>query len=187
MITGPSGSGKSTIFKLLNKQIKGPYNDIFINNKSLDEIDNIRNIITYVDQKTGVLNASLYENITLGKADFKKACKVALVDELIKENNISYEYIIDNISSNLSGGQIQKIVIAQTLCSASQVIIFDETTSELDIKTERRILKNIKHAYPEKTIILITHRDKNFDLFDNVIFCLDGKMITKRRKCEKIK
>lgn len=174
MVTGKTGSGKSTLFKLLTKQIKGPYEGIYINGMNIDDYSDLRKNITYVDQKTKLFNCSLKENIILGKKDYSKAVDACLVNDLVKKNNISYDYEIDNINSNLSGGQIQKIVIAQTLCNGAEVIIFDETTSQIDAKTERRILSNIKQMYKDKTIILITHRDKNADLFDKKIVFEDG-------------
>lgn len=173
MITGPTGSGKSTLFKLLTKQIESSYDDIYINGFPLNEYD-ISSCITYVDQKARLFNWSIGENISFEKKDFMLACKVSLVEEFIKKNSFSYDYIIDNTNSNLSGGERQKIIIAQTLCNCSDLIIFDETTSELDSKTERKILCNIKKYYPDKTIILITHRNKNADLFDKKIILENG-------------
>ena len=108
--------------------------------------------------------------------DFKPV-KTALVDEMLKTNKIDYDYKIDSTNSNLSGGQISKIIIAQALNSKRDFIIFDETTSNLDIKTERRIFDNIKRKYKDKTIIVITHRKSNINYFNKVFLFNDGKII----------
>lgn len=171
MITGKTGVGKSTLFKLLTKQRKCYKNKIFINGVDINDYDesDIRRGITYVDQKTRLFNDSIKENITLGKNlnlkyNFKK-----IINDMLKKNFIDYNYIIDNTNSNLSGGQLQLIMIAQALNNNASVIIFDETTSQLDEETERKVLHAIKKDYADKTIILISHRKSNKDLFNKVI------------------
>lgn len=77
------------------------------------------------------------------------------------------------------------ISIAQALNNAGSVIIFDETTSQMDVKLEYRVLKAIKEDYKDKTIILISHRMSNVNLFDKIHTFSDNK--NNRRKNEKIK
>ena len=67
-----------------------------------------------------------------------------IIDDMILKNNLSYNYVIDNINANISGGQRQLIIIAQSLVNQSNVIIFDETTSQLDEALEKEILCAIK-------------------------------------------
>lgn len=179
MINGPTGSGKSTLFKLITKQIKYKGKGIFINNKNINDYDEvaIRNSILYVDQKIKVLNESIKENIFMGDFYDEVVLKTSLVDKMLIENNIDYDYLIDNTNSNLSGGQISKIAIAQALNKKSDIIIFDETTSNLDEKTEKIILENIKNNYKDKTIILISHRKSNVNLFNKVLNFNNGRLI----------
>ena len=178
-INGITGSGKSTLFKIITKQIDFDSNSIFINKTNLNDIKEeiIRNSIMYVDQKLNLINASIKENIFMGDTFDFKPVKTALVDEMLKTNKIDYDYKIDSTNSNLSGGQISKIIIAQALNSKRDFIIFDETTSNLDIKTERRIFDNIKRKYKDKTIIVITHRKSNINYFNKVFLFNDGKII----------
>lgn len=178
MVNGPSASGKSTLFKLLCKQISTMNNEIYINKKSIKEYsyDEIRNSITYVDQKLRLFNSSIKENIFMETKINKKVLKTALINDVLKENNITLDYVIDNNNSNLSGGGISKIAIAQSLNLNKDVIIFDETTSSLDIKTEKLILNNIKKYYKDKTIILITHRNSNTKYFNKIITLENGKL-----------
>ena len=100
--------------------------------------------------------------------------KTSLVDKLIINNNLDYKYLIDSNNSNLSAGAVQKIIIAQSLASNKKIIIFDETTSNLDVKEERKILKNIKNNYKDISIVLITHRNSNLDLFNKKYILEDG-------------
>lgn len=179
MVTGNTGSGKSTLFKLLTKQIYTK--DILINNININKIpySDIKNNITYVDQKSKLFIDSIKNNIVLDNKKYKKAYKAALIDEMLLDKKINDDYKIDGINDNLSGGEIQKILIAQALCNTKNILILDETTSQLDTDTERKILSNIKRNYNNLTLILISHRCSNMDLFDEIINIKNG--ILKRR------
>ena len=181
IVNGKTGSGKSTLFKLLSKEINT--NNIFINNKRISTYGyaDIKKNILYVDQKTKLFNDTIKNNITFGKDNYKKATKCALVDKLLKDNNLDYQYIVDNANNNLSGGAIQKILIAQALYNHKNVIILDETTSQLDVQTERKILTNIKKAYKNLTLILISHRNSNKDVFDKEIY-VEGRSVYEKVK-----
>lgn len=179
MVNGPTGSGKSTMFKLLTKQIPYNGNAIKINNINISNISEevMRNTIVYVDQKIKLMNGSVKDNIFMGDSLDDKIVYVSMVNKMIKENKIDYDYQIDNTSSNLSGGQISKIAIAQALNTNRSIIIFDETTSNLDPDSEAEILNNIKQNYKDKTIILITHRKSNVKFFNKIITFKNGKII----------
>ena len=180
LVTGPSGSGKSTLFKLLTKQIKSD-NKISINGIDIDDYDDVRRSITYVDQKQKLFNMSVLDNILLDNEEYEKAFKTAIVID-----DIDNSTIIDNTNTNFSSGQMQMIMVAQALNNSGDVIIFDETTSQMDCVTERKILVNIKKNYPNKTIILIAHRIDNEDLFDKKIVLEDGKIKERIKMHERI-
>ena len=105
---------------------------------------------------------------------------VSMVDKMIEDNNITYDYKIDSINENLSGGDIQKILIAQALCNSSSMLILDETTSQLDSKTESQILKNIKENYKDLIFVLISHRGSNEKMFDRIISIKNGHVKERR-------
>ena len=188
MINGSTGSGKTTLFKILTKQLKICDNKVFINNKNINSFseNSIRKSITYVDQKTRLFNDTLKENIYLGSENKLKPKLKSIIDNELNKNNIDYNYLVDNTNSNLSGGQVQLIIIAQTIVNGGDLIIFDETTSQLDEKTERNVLHAIKEDYPKKTIILISHRKSNMDLFTKIID-FGADKIKKRRINEEVK
>ena len=178
-ISGENGIGKSTAFKLLNKNISVKKNNIFINNIDINEIkeSSIKDNICYVSQDEHIFNDSIKNNILLYKnvstKEISKVLKVTEIDKMLKRKNISLDYLLEENGHNISGGERKKILLARTLLRKIDFIIFDETTSEIDTETERKILKNIKTEY-NKTIVLISHRDSNKDLFNKVVLLKGG-------------
>ena len=185
-VIGKSGSGKSTLFKLLMK-----YYDISMNKVFIDGIDinnykskSINNIV-YLSQNEVLFTDSVYNNINIDNEDKKKfllICKNCYVNEIISKSNLGYNMMIEENGFNISGGEKQRIILARTLLRNFNVLIIDEGTNQIDTNLERKILKNIFRIYKNKTIIFITHRLDNIDLFDNLIELNDGKLIRKEEK-----
>ena len=90
--------------------------------------------------------------------------------------------LIEENGFNLSGGEKQRIFLARCLLSNSKYIIIDEAMSAMDVSMERKILKDIMKNY-NKSIIMITHRLDNIDLFDRQIVIERGKVVNDVRKC----
>lgn len=174
LVNGKSGVGKSTLFKLLNKEIVLNKGSIKINNINIDNItnDSLKNNICFVNQNEKLFNDSIYNNILLykkiDKKELDKILDVCLIKEFLDKKEINLNFMIEENGFNISGGERQKIILARSLLRNTNFIIFDETMNEIDIDSERKILKNIKTEY-NKTIILISHRDNNKDLFDRII------------------
>lgn len=179
MVNGKTGSGKSTLFKILTKQISNVEGgNIYINDKNVNDYSNdeIRKSITYVDQKAKLFNKSINDNIY-----FDSNVLDDRIERFLIKNGVDKKIIVNNTNSNISGGQMQKVIVAQTLINSGNVIIFDETTNQMDTDDEKEILKFIKDEYKEKTIILISHRKSNNFLFDKIISFKNGKVkITKK-------
>lgn len=172
-VSGLTGSGKTTFFK---KLLDGS-NVFLINDKNISKYD-IRKSITYVDQNTKLFNLSIKDNILLGDFLKIKEGTYKLISKYLF-NNKNENYIINNQSNNISGGEEKMILIMQALNIDSEVIIFDETTSELDSIIERKILNQIKKDYKDRIFIIISHRKDNIDLFDKK---LDFDIYKKQRR-----
>ena len=173
MVVGSSGSGKSTLFKILMKYYKIKNNKIKINNVDVNDysLDEINNNILYISQNEILFNDSLYNNLIFDNSDSSKLDnikKICCLDEIIDEN-LGYNMLIEENGFNLSGGERQRIVLARTLLKKFKILIIDEGLSQVDISLERKILKNIFKNYKDKTIIFISHRLDNLDLFDKLI------------------
>lgn len=175
LILGESGCGKSTIMKVLYKYCDVDRDTVYINNYDINNysMSDIRRHITYISQNEMLFTGSIRENILLdrevGEIEFLNICKILHIDEIIKNNILGYEYPVEEGGINLSGGQRQRIILARGLLKNSNVIMIDEGLNEIDIKLEREILKDIFKYFYDKTIIIISHRKENIDLYDRVI------------------
>ena len=173
MVVGESGSGKSTLFKILLRFYKSKNNKIFINNIDLNnyDINTLNNNILYLGQNEILFNDTLYNNLNFGNSNSSKIldiCKLCEVDKII-DSNLGYNMMIEENGFNLSGGEKQRIMLARTLLKNFNILIIDEGLSQVDVNVERKILKNIFNYFKDKTIIFISHRLDNLDLFDNLI------------------
>ena len=174
LVTGDSGSGKSTLFKI----IKGYYDDyigsVTIGKKEVNKYD-IQNII-YISQKEILFTGTLKDNLSLKKLN-KKAFEICEINDITRNDN----YLIEEDGYNLSGGQKQRIVLARAL-NQFKTLIIDEGLNQVSVDMERRILKKILKKYKSKTIIYISHRLDNLDLFDRYIKMHKGKIILDEKR-----
>ena len=173
MVIGKSGSGKSTLFKLLMKYYKTKNNCISISGIDLNKYSNkiIGDNILYIGQQEILFNDTLYNNLVFDSDNSSlilEICKMCYVDEIM-DSNLGLNTLIEENGFNISGGERQRIVLARTLLKKFNILIIDEGLSQVDIDLERKILKNIFKHYEDKTIIVISHRFDNMDLFDSVI------------------
>ena len=177
LIKGPTGSGKTTLFKALTKKIRFDEMTILINGKNISKynFDTLRRSIIYVEQDIKLFDDTILENITLGcKLNLRRNFKMVLEEEF-KKKGIDYNILVDSANSNLSGGEIALIKIAQVLNNDFDMVIFDETTSSLDTRLEKMVLNAIKKDYKDKIVVFISHRNYNTYLFNKIIKIKDKK------------
>ena len=175
MVTGSSGSGKSTLFKI----IKGYYNDYEGNVKinGFEVKTHSLNGLLYISQKEILFTGTLDENLSLKEKNLN-SIKICEIDEFAKDN---YNQLIEEDGFNLSGGQRQRIVLARAL-NNFDILIIDEGLNQVSVDMERRILKNLFAHYPNKTIIYISHRLDNLDMFQQYIKLEKGKVVINTKR-----
>ena len=180
-ISGESGSGKSTLLKIVLGLLEPTSGNISVDDQSiLLNKNQWQEKISFVPQDVFILDNTLINNITLeideNKIDFEKlevAINFSNLKNFIEELPNGQNTILGDKGSKISGGQKQRIGIARAIYSNSEIIIFDESTSSLDEKTEAEIFENIKKLKENKTIIFVTHRKivkeycDNFYLLEN--------------------
>lgn len=176
-LCGDSGSGKSTLVKMLMRYIEVPFKAISIGSIDINHyhLDILRKEIMYVSSNEFLFNDTIRNNITLNQdIDDKllnKVVKLTHVDSIGDINNM-----VEENGFNYSSGEKQRIVLARSILKNSYIYIFDEALSQIDIKLERDILRNIMKYLKDKIVIVISHRNENKDLFDRIIRLDKGKI-----------
>ncbi len=183
VIYGPSGSGKSTLVKLLMKYYPINNNMIYLDDIDINQLSlsTIRNHISYVSQNEICFTDTIYNNIVLfNEVDynlFLKVCHICRVDEIIKDKILGYDQMLEENGFNLSGGEKQRIVLARTILRDSAIYIFDEAFNQIDVALEREILKDLFNYLESKSVIVVSHRDHNQDLFKQKVVIKEGKCV----------
>lgn len=175
MIYGKSGSGKSTIGKILMKFFDVERDKVFIDKKDINDYNtlDIRREVCYIGQNENLFNDTIYNNIILHRNisydEFLKVVNITKVNDIVKNNVLSYEMTLEENGFNISGGERQRVILARSLIKNSSIYILDESLSQVDVLKEREILDNLFKKLKNKTIIYISHRFDNADLFDKSI------------------
>jgi len=174
-ITGETGSGKSTLANILMGLYPISKGEIFYNGVEIKEVgyQKVRENIGFVLQSPLMFNASLRCNLALGKDYSDEAMyevlKIAQLFEFVQELPQKLETIVGKNGTKLSGGQKQRLSIARVLLDKPKVIIFDESTSSLDMETEDRLLEALDNYIKSKTVITIAHRQTTIDKAERVV------------------
>lgn len=183
-IIGPTGSGKSTIINLIIKLYKIDKGIIKFNDKNIDNLNakTLRKFIGIAPQKNILFNQSIADNIKFGNKnidteEIKNICKICDCDGFIESFEKGYDESIDEGGSNLSGGQRQRICIARALIRNPKVLILDDSFSAMDIKTENKILKNIKTKLYKTTLIVVSQKINSIINMDKIMVLDNGEIV----------
>lgn len=187
-IAGKTGVGKTTMMNILMRLYPFQKGRILIGRKDITKIriKDIRKNISYISQTPYILEDTLKNNIILGDEN--------ITDEQIKTvaKEIGFESILDKFKeglnekiskSKLSYGQLQMIAFLRAILHKANIYIFDEPTSNIDLKTEDRIQKLIDKITKESTVIIIAHRKSTIENSDKIIYLKDGKVDMIKNKC----
>jgi len=185
-IVGKSGSGKSTLFKLLLKLYLPKQGAIYFDNKPIESLtrDSILEKFSIVPQETELFNLSIKQNITISSQNiidydkYDKAIEASQLDSVIKKLKLRDLSLIGEKGIRLSGGERQRLGIARAIYKDSDIIIFDEATSNLDYETEKNIQKQLDKL-ENKTLIVSAHRLSTLQNMDQIIVLSKGKVIEK--------
>ena len=183
-IIGTIGSGKTTLMNLLLKLYDVENGKIFIDGQDINDIPTtkIRQNICYITQDSFLFSASLKENINLFRDEYEdekieESTKKALIYDDIADMKEGIYTTIGEKGIDLSGGQKQRVVISRAFLNNSDIVIFDDTFSALDNRTEQHVLENIKELTKDKTCIIISNRISDIKNCDKIIVLEHGKII----------
>ena len=177
-IIGDSGSGKTTLVNIICGLLKPKSGNILINNSVIDE-QNLKDYsISYMPQFTNIIDENLDLNIAYGvdeaKIDKKKITESLKIAELEKIDKDFYQKQMGEDGLNISGGQKQRIGLARTVYYDPDLLILDEPTSDLDFKTQDKIIENLKLLSKNKIIIIIAHRLNTLEICNKLLILENG-------------
>lgn len=182
-LVGPNGSGKTTLANLIPRFYDPDSGRVLVDGKNIRDVTlvSLRNQIAMVTQNVVVFNDTVAANIAYGKADatmaeIENAARRAYAHEFITPLPRGYDTVIGEQGTGLSGGQLQRIVIARAILKNPAILIFDEATSQVDADSEAKIHKAIEEVMQDRTSFVIAHRFSTVITAD-VIVVMDGGRI----------
>ena len=182
-ILGATGSGKSSLVNLIPRFYDVKSGEVLIDGINVKDYDlkALRNRIAIVLQKAELYSRPIEANIRFGKDDadphtIKKAASIAQADDFICDTHDGYFTFVTEGGHSLSGGQKQRISISRAVIKDADILIFDDSTSALDLKTEARLYKALNTEYPDVTKIIIAQRIASVRNADRIAVLENGRI-----------
>lgn len=182
-IVGATGSGKSTLVNLLARFYDVTAGKILIDDHEISEFKkkDLHNMVAICLQKAEMFNMTIAENISLGRPnstsnEIVEASTIAQAHDFITTKELGYDEIVSEGGNSLSGGQKQRINIARAIIKKPEILIFDDSTSALDLITEAKLYQSLKEKLNSVTKIVVAQRIATARNADKIMVLDDGKI-----------
>ncbi|MDN5105703.1 ABC transporter ATP-binding protein [Aliarcobacter butzleri] len=183
-LIGASGSGKTTLAQIIASFYTKTSGEQKYNNIKIEDLDkkSLRDKIFLVLQMPILFNNTLRFNITMGDEtindeDIYKALDIAQLKQSVKDLKDGLDTLVGKFGIRLSGGQRQRLSIARMIIANPSVVIFDESTSALDVNTETKLFNDLERILKSKTVITIAHRLSTVKNAQKIYVLDDGKIV----------
>jgi len=185
-IIGTTGSGKSTVVNLIPRFYDVTGGELLINGVNIKEVPQkeLRKIVGFVPQKGVLFSGTIESNIKYGNPEMSdeqmiKAARIAQAEEFIQVKEEKYKAPIAQGGNNVSGGQKQRLSIARALAIEPQILVFDDSFSALDLKTDSKLRETLAKETVGKTIIIVAQRISTIMNAEQIIVLDEGKILGK--------
>lgn len=185
-IIGSTGSGKSTIVNLLPRFYDVTRGELLIDGTNIKDvpIKELRKKIGFVPQKGILFSGTIKSNIKYGNPemsddDMIKAAKIAQAEEFILAKEEKYDSPIAQGGNNVSGGQKQRLSIARAIAISPEILVFDDSFSALDLKTDKALREALAKEVKGKTVIIVAQRISTIMNAEQIVVLEEGKVVGK--------
>ncbi len=182
-IIGGTGSSKSSLIQLISRLYDATEGEVLVGGSNVKDydIETLRNAVSVVLQKNVLFSGTIKENLRWGDMnatdeELVRVCKLAQADEFINTLPDGYDTHIEQGGTNVSGGQKQRLCIARALLKKPKIIIFDDSTSAVDTKTDALIRNALATEIPDTTKIIIAQRISSVQDADRIVVMEDGRI-----------
>ncbi|MBE5720700.1 MAG: ABC transporter ATP-binding protein [Ruminiclostridium sp.] len=182
-ILGSTGCGKTSLVNLVPRFYDATKGDVLVDGVNVKDydVDTLRSKIGVVLQKSELFSGTVAENIRWGcetatDEEVKTAAKIAQAEEFIDGFNDGYDTMISEKGASLSGGQKQRIAIARAIIKKPEILIFDDSTSALDLSTEAKLHKALRESLSGVTVIMIAQRIASVMRADKIAVLENGSI-----------
>lgn len=182
-IIGGTGSSKSSLIQLISRLYDATEGEVLVGGSNVKDydIETLRNAVSVVLQKNVLFSGTIKENLRWGDMnatdeELVRVCKLAQADEFINTLPEGYDTHIEQGGTNVSGGQKQRLCIARALLKKPKIIIFDDSTSAVDTKTDALIRNALATEIPDTTKIIIAQRISSVQDADRIVVMEDGRI-----------
>jgi len=178
-IIGSTGAGKSSLMQLIPRYYDVSQGEILIDGMPLKDLDklSITDHIAYVQQHAFLFSGSLKSNVFFSKHADEAIIKHAQGYDIMTEKD-GFETLINQKGANLSGGQKQRLSIARGLAVHASILLLDDSTSALDVKTESAFKAALNQHYKDTTVILVAQKISSVIDADQIVVMDDGQIIS---------
>ncbi|MBO7488299.1 MAG: ABC transporter ATP-binding protein [Bacteroidales bacterium] len=182
-IMGMTGCGKSTLVNLLIRFYEASAGEVLVGGRNVKDytFQELRDRVSFVLQKSELFGKSVADNIRMDcdwatEEDIAKAARIAQADSFIEELPEKYDTVLAQRGMSLSGGQKQRLAIARAVLKKSDVLVFDDATSALDLKTEADLFEALNRERPDMTKVIVAQRIATVKRADRIVVLSDGKI-----------
>ena len=185
-IIGSTGSGKSTVVNLLPRFYDVTRGELLVDGTNIKDVPlkELRKRIGFVPQKGVLFSGTIESNIKYGNLDMSdkdmiKAARIAQAEEFIENKEGKYKAEIAQGGNNVSGGQKQRLSIARAIATNPEILVFDDSFSALDLKTDSKLREALAKEVKDKTVIIVAQRISTIMNAEQIIVLEEGKIVGK--------